>query len=122
MSEWITDRLPTKEDGDYEGKVWITERSNGFVYGTTFYTVKVGTPWQKRMISKPEPYVKPRWMPKDMERYFCIFPSTIIGQAWLSEKGDYDRWAMGNCFATYNEAAAAMEKVKELLIKLQTKD
>jgi hypothetical protein len=76
MSEWITDRLPTKEDGDYEGKVWITERSNGFVYGTTFYTVKVGTPWQKRMISKPEPYVKPepqRWKPRDMERFGTLW-------------------------------------------------
>jgi hypothetical protein len=121
MSEWITDRLPTEADSDMMNKVWVWE--DNAVYWLDYSVVTLGTPWIPNKI--PEPYVKPeqkRWMPKDMERYFCIFPSTIIGQAWLSEKGDYDRWAMGNCFVTYNEAAAAMEQVKNLLIMLQTKD
>lgn len=125
MSEWITDRLPTEADADEYYKVWWTS-IDGEIAPCYYEDIKPGEVWApKPKTLKPKPYVKPkpqRWMPKEMERYFCIFPSTIIGQAWLSEKGDYDRWAMGNCFATYNEAAAAMEEVKELLIKLQTKD
>jgi len=125
MSEWITNRLPTGDDADEHRSVFYTNEKDGTVTKVGLCDIELGDAWMpipKRIY--PAPYVKPeqqRWMPKDMERYFCIFPSTIIGQAWLSEKGDYDRWAMGNCFATYNEAAAAMEKVKELLIKLQTK-
>jgi hypothetical protein len=120
MSEWITDRLPKYEDG-LIGLVWYQE-INGTPHLRRRNEVKLGMPWMP--IKEPEPY-KPeptRWKPKDMERYFCIFPSTIIGQAWLNEKGDYDRWAMGNCFATYNEAAAALGKVKELLLSLHLGD
>jgi hypothetical protein len=122
MSEWITDRLPTEADADEDHRVWFTS-PDGEVVRCYYEYVETGEAWApKPKPVPPKPYVKSRWMPKDMERYFCIFPSTIIGQAWLSEKGDYDRWAMGNCFATYNEAAAAMEQVKNLLIMLQTKD
>ena len=122
MSEWITDRLPTEADSDEDFRVWWTT-PDGEVMRCYYGDIKTGEVWApKPKPVAPKPYVKPRWKPKDMERYFCIFPSTIIGQAWLNEKGDQDRWAMGNCFATYNEAAAAMEEVKELLILLQTKD
>jgi hypothetical protein len=125
MSEWITDRLPTAADADEDHRVYYTS-PEGKVMLCCYEAIETGEAWAlKPKNVVPKPYVKPeprRWKPQDMERYFCIFPSTIIGQAWLSEKGDYDRWAMGNCFATYNEAAAAMEQVKNLLIMLQTKD
>jgi hypothetical protein len=124
MSEWITDRLPTPEDADEDHRVWWTS-TDGEVMRSYYGDIQIGEIWAPRPKPvAPSPYVKPepqRWKPKDMERYFCIFPSTIIGQAWLNEKGDQDRWEMGNCFATYNEAAAAMEEVKELLIMLQIK-
>lgn len=50
---WITDRLPTEEDGD---SVWTSY--NGKVMRWSFDGVAVGTPWMP--IVAPEPYVKPK--------------------------------------------------------------
>lgn len=51
MSEWITDRLPTKEDGNTNGFVLSSENPLGVFY---YEHVTLGTPWQPY----PEPYVK----------------------------------------------------------------
>ena len=57
-TEWITDRLPTAEDG-FAGDVWITDL-DGELSQRYFARVALGRPWQP--IHKPAPYVKPkRW-------------------------------------------------------------
>jgi hypothetical protein len=59
MSEWITDRLPTRDDvsGIYD-IVWTIE--DGDVIMRQWAGVRKGQPWQP--IHKPTPYVKPkRW-------------------------------------------------------------
>lgn len=56
MSEWITDRRPTKEDADKDHCVWSTY--DGKVVYLLYDTIKEGTPWMP--IFKPEPYVKPK--------------------------------------------------------------
>jgi hypothetical protein len=59
MSDWITDRLPTAEDADKFGDVWVTVR-NGFVCEWNWRSIKPQMPWQPT--NKPAPYVKPkRW-------------------------------------------------------------
>jgi hypothetical protein len=57
MSDWITDRLPTKEDG-HDGWVFVMQ---GDHVRTRHYNLVVQCePWQR--IQVPEPYVKPkRW-------------------------------------------------------------
>jgi hypothetical protein len=59
MSEWITDRLPTKQDADEFGDVWVTIW-DGFVCDLNWKCIKPQMPWQPT--NKPGPYVKPkRW-------------------------------------------------------------
>ena len=53
MSEWTTDRLPTKEDSDIMGMVWIFE--DNAVYWSAYSVVTRGTPWMP--IKEPKPYV-----------------------------------------------------------------
>jgi hypothetical protein len=59
MSEWITDRLPTREDAHAaRDRVWVC--IEGGVLLWSYDGFSLGTPWQP--ISKPAPYVKPkRW-------------------------------------------------------------
>jgi hypothetical protein len=67
-NEWITDRLPTKEDIDCYGCVWTTD--NGKVGQSNYVGLVEGTPWMP--ICKPEPYVKPkRWTVEYYEEYRC---------------------------------------------------
>jgi len=57
MSEWITDRLPRKEDG-VSGNVICCRW--GHINLLQWYKIEAGEPWQP--IPKPAPYVKPkRW-------------------------------------------------------------
>lgn len=56
MSEWITDRRPTKADADGYGLVWITE--HGRVVPATYNGIAEGTAWMP--IERPDPYVKPK--------------------------------------------------------------
>ncbi len=56
MSAWITDRVPTREDGDCMTMVWVSSPRE--VYRCAYSVVKLGTPWQP--ITYPEPYVKPK--------------------------------------------------------------
>jgi hypothetical protein len=86
MSEWITDRLPTKEDADDFFYVYITH-PNGDVCEWNWRSVEPQMPWQPT--NKPAPYVKPkRWTvewdgsTKHYEirlnhRYVCILPELI---------------------------------------------
>ena len=62
MSEWITDRKPTKEDADRCAYCMVWTTYNGEVIAWTYDGVAKGPPWMP--ISKPEPYVSPRSRPK----------------------------------------------------------
>ena len=55
-NEWITDRLPTEEDADSHGYVWITDK-DGDVHHMMWDCV-VEEPWMH--LQSPEPYVKPK--------------------------------------------------------------
>jgi hypothetical protein len=58
MSEWITDRLPTREDAHVDLSVWVC--IEGGVLLWSYDGISLGTPWQP--IGQPAPYVKPkRW-------------------------------------------------------------
>jgi len=62
MSDWITDRLPTVHDVNFDGKVWATSKGpNGDCVIKIFWEcVLPSQPWQP--ILPPAPYVKPkRW-------------------------------------------------------------
>jgi hypothetical protein len=62
MSEWITDRLPTKSDlVGVEREVWYYCSDQGFAFRCHWSDIKkLGEPWQP--IQAPAPYVKPkRW-------------------------------------------------------------
>jgi len=57
MSEWITDRLPRKEDG-VSGNVICCRWDH--INLLQWYKIEAGEPWQP--IPRPEPYIKPkRW-------------------------------------------------------------
>lgn len=60
MSEWITDRLPTKEDAPYlDSIVWAWTRpavgGDYGVYACYWDEIKPGTPWQPEA-PPPPPY------------------------------------------------------------------
>jgi hypothetical protein len=58
MSDWITDRLPTREDAHVDLSVWVC--IEGGVLLWSYDGISLGTPWQP--IGQPAPYVKPkRW-------------------------------------------------------------
>ena len=56
-NEWITDRLPTRFDGDELGHVWVTD-SDGTVRHRLWESVKADMPWKH--LTRPKPYVKPK--------------------------------------------------------------
>jgi len=56
MSEWITDRRPTREDADCLGLVWVSQ-DDGTVLQNWSYVDK-GIAWMPT--NRPEPYVKPK--------------------------------------------------------------
>lgn len=60
MSEWITDRLPTRNDvNPIYDLVWVA-LDDGEVNTRHWYQVQKGQPWQPFQV--PAPYVKPkRW-------------------------------------------------------------
>ena len=55
-NEWITDRLPTAEDADCHGYVWVTDK-DGKVWHTMWDCV-TEEPWMH--FTRPAPYVKPK--------------------------------------------------------------
>ena len=56
-NEWITDRLPTRFDGDEFGLVWVTD-SDGRVLHRLWESVTADMPWKH--LTRPQPYVKPK--------------------------------------------------------------
>jgi hypothetical protein len=77
MSEWITDRLPTKKDGqDDYGWLWVT--IDGQVVHRQWSDIKEGQPW-KFSWDKPAPYVEPkRWTVEwggDNADFFTLYDS-----------------------------------------------
>ncbi len=72
MSEWITDRLPTKKDGqDDYGWLWVT--IDGEIVHRQWSDIKEGQPW-KFSWDKPAPYVKPKRWTVD----FSVYDNTWI--------------------------------------------
>jgi hypothetical protein len=55
-TEWITDRLPTKEDAREDLSVWVCIGGNVFI--GQYNCITLGTPWQP--IQVPAPYVMPK--------------------------------------------------------------
>jgi hypothetical protein len=95
MSEWITDRLPTREDASLEGDVWITD-PDGEVTPRYYKHLASGRPWHR--IHKPAPYVNPktwtlRW--------------NVVGGCWLLENKRND-WVVLS-YLTQDEAEAAQQ-------------
>jgi hypothetical protein len=116
MSEWITDRLPTKEDS-WNDLVWGST-IGGTVLFRLFNNVHDGEPWMP--INGPEPYVKPepkRWKPQEGHGYYVIRSSGIavytISHDTLSNECTYN---FGNCFETEAQAIEAARRVRELLL------
>jgi len=63
MSEWITDRRPSWEEGLVSGLVFVSLPEVNRVIIKSAVEVVLGEPWQP--IPKPAPYVKPkRWTVK----------------------------------------------------------
>ena len=82
MSEWITDRLPTKEDADDYGYVWISDR--GKVVHTMWDCV-TDEAWTH--FTRPAPYAKPkRWTPKPyvapMGKHYAMFYMGNTREDW----------------------------------------
>lgn len=111
MSEWITDRAPTDDDGYYvtstEGIVWITNGHD--VEVALYHEVDIGTPWMP--ITAPEPYVKPkRYLARydSLYGYWAIFKTkgfVRVASIWdLTENNDQHREAAERIAATYDEA------------------
>jgi hypothetical protein len=71
-TQWITDRLPTKQDA-FAGQVICMLFPNQIcdhMWLQDYTKVKPGEPWQP--ITKPAPYVKPkRWKVKWNESLHC---------------------------------------------------
>lgn len=68
-NEWITDRLPTREDAVFFS-VWVW--SNGELSYRTYDKVDKGQPW--RRITVPEPYEKPIrfWPSQEFDGTFSV--------------------------------------------------
>lgn len=53
------------------------------------------------------------WMPKVNERYWCIIPSGYVDfDTWANNCLDIDRYQIGNCFKTKEEAEKVVEKME----------
>lgn len=63
-----------------------------------------------------------RWKPKICEKYWVLDPSVDGGVTeffyWEGDGFDMDQYNFGNCFRTKEEAEAAAEKAKALLLSL----
>ena len=55
-NKWITDRLPTEDDADDHGYVWVTEKNGNVCH--MMWDCVVEEPWMH--FTRPEPYVKPK--------------------------------------------------------------
>ena len=98
-TEWITDRLPTKEDALSDGSVWIMAydwHARGRVILWSYDGVELGTPWQP--IQRPTPYVKPkRW----------TLRWNILGGCWVLEN-NRNEWVVIE-YITEDQAESAQQ-------------
>jgi hypothetical protein len=121
MNKWITDRLPTENDADENGHVWITDLDGGVILTGYGWVYPHGVPWMaKQKIVPPDPYVKPepkRWKPQYGDEYYAIKSSGLIAHSifhnGLSEDCTYN---FGNCFETREQAVEAARRVRETLL------
>ena len=61
-----------------------------------------------------------RWKPEDGEKFWFITSQLVaIDDKWHNLDSDFRYFDRGNCFKTEEEAEAAAEKVKALLLSLQ---
>jgi hypothetical protein len=116
MSEWITDRLPTKEDS-FANQV-IIAWDDGSMCMTDYKHVEEGMPWTP--IPKPEPYVKPepqRWKPQEGHGYYVVRSSGIISYTVnYNHLLDESHLKIGNSFQTKAQAEEAARRIHELLL------
>jgi hypothetical protein len=97
MSEWITDRLPTKEDG-VSGNVICCRW--GHINLLQWYKIEAGEPWQP--IPRPAPYVKPkRWTVK----------YDIAVERWMLLRDGGRRWVLPFLSVLGGEAAQRIADV-----------
>lgn len=74
-ANWITDRLPTAEDSDHMGQVWVTG-GDGNV-SRQWWTTVCKEPWMP--IVQPEPYVKAKRYKAIMYNgTWCVFNTKSI--------------------------------------------
>ncbi len=100
MSEWITDRLPTRDEADQYGHVWVVN-NNGKTDYRRFSKIAIGEPWQP--IQVPAPYVKPkRWTVARSEESVCFY---LLKQGiyWQSLPSTFSREAAERIADIYNE-------------------
>lgn len=85
-------------------------RPNGKEGGTPFHIDELKD-WKKK---------GERWKPEIGEKYFFIYGGDhdIIETTWEDYGADKERWNIGNYFRTQEEAEAAAEKSKALLLSL----
>jgi|688.fasta_scaffold00957_3 hypothetical protein len=118
MSEWITDRLPTKEDGDVNQTVWVYYVCDG-LKNQHYSTVLHGQPWTH--IAMPKPYVKTepqRWKPESEQLYHYVTDSGFEHRL-IATDNEYRflrRYDFGNCFKTQAQAQEAARRVRETLL------
>lgn len=121
MNKWITDRLPTENDADENGNVWVTAL-DGSVLCTPYGWVNLDAPWMaKQKIDRPEPYVKPelmkRWKPDNGQKSYYL---ASHGMAFVTFNDEdfvrQQRYHFGNCFRTQAQAKEAARRVRETLL------
>lgn len=119
MNKWITDRLPTENDADENGNVWVTAL-DGSVLCTPYGWVNLDAPWMaKQKVNRPEPYVKPepkRWKPKAYECYWTVDNDGLKNFMWKDDYIDCERFAAFNYFQTREQAEEAARRVRETLL------
>lgn len=86
---WITDRQPTREDGNkLYHKVWVTYR-NGEVGQEHWSDVKPPMPW-RHIQDKPEPYISPKrwtvdWNTRDLQWKLYDWDLVLLALQGLTE-------------------------------------
>lgn len=88
-NEWITDRLPTREEAHIDHTVWVC--IEGSVLLWSYDGISLGTPWQA--ITKPAPYVKPKrwrivWINKESCWALLSYDGGLHGQLWFAKDED----------------------------------
>ena len=74
-----------------------------------------GKIWNKETLQ----WEKYKWMPVEDQEYYVVFGDGLVYKClWNTSKVAIDRYVLGNCFETKEQAEKAAEKVKELFKSL----